>query len=676
LSDELQQFIDSLADQVLILEPGFRVVRANEVLLQALGCSSDAVVGQYCYQIAHGRSKPCSSPSGACPALDVWNGETMSRSIHVRTAPDGSRRYIEVIASALTDLEGESEGASGVRLVVEVVRDVTAQKQVSAKLVRRNRELAALLSMARALTRSLELETVLAEALRQAATVVGADAGAIYLADESKGRLELAAHKGLAEEFAQSLGRHAQNEGITTQSAQAGGAVVFAPVSSALAEKYTSAGEIPLSSMASRPLRVAGRLVGVLTLLFRESRTFTPAETASLIALARALAIAIENARLFESVSRAEREWQQTFDAIRDAIAITGPDYKIVRVNQAFIDLFGLPEEQIIGQRCCYLFYGAAGPTPGLRCHQIIRTQQTAPVEVDNLSIPGTFHISLFPLHDARGEFQGLIHSVRDVSEERAMRELVARNERLVAMGRLAASVAHEINNPLFSIRNCLALLDDVVPKDEPSRSFLHLAKSELDRLARTVRDLLDFVSPRQEPRALVDLNQVLERAIFLTGKQMDYAHVTIVRELDPDPPQLLASAGQLAQVAINLILNGIESMPDGGELHIATRAGPQWDDVEAAPGRTVQTVQMIIADTGCGIPQEYLEAIFEPFFSTKDEVKGVGLGLPISHGIVQRHYGSIDVQSEVGMGSTFIITLPLLTEEDWEAWERQKTAS
>jgi two-component system NtrC family sensor kinase len=676
LSDELQRFIDSLADQVMILEPGFRVVRANAALLLALGRSSDAVVGRYCYEIGHGRSKPCSPPTGACPALDVWNGETTSRSIHVRTAADGARRYIEVVASLFKGLEGESEEASDVRQVVEVIRDVTAQKQVSAKLVQRNRELAALLSMARALTRSLELETVLAEALRQAATVVGADAGAIYLYHRTQDSLELAAHKGLKEEFAQAMGHYVQNKGIIAQSSQTDGSVIFDRVPSALTEQHTPAGEVPLGSMASRPLRVAGRLVGVLTLLTRETRTFTPAETASLTALARGLAIAIENARLFEGVSRAEREWQQTFDAIRDAIAITGPDYRIVRVNQAFVDLFGLPEERIVGQRCCHFFYGASGPTPGFRCHQIIRTQQTTPVEVDNLSIPGTYHISLFPLYNARGDFQGVIHSVRDVSDERALRDLMAHNERLVAMGRLAASVAHEINNPLFSIRNCLALLDDVIPEDEPSRSFLHLAKSELDRLARTVRNLLDFVRPSEEPRALVDLNQVLERAIVLTGKQMEYAHVTIVRQLETDLPQLLASAGQLAQVAINLILNGIEAMPDGGELQIVTRFGPQWDDMEIAPGRAVHTVQVIVADTGCGIPQEHLGAIFEPFFSTKDEVKGVGLGLPISHGIVQRHQGTIDVQSEIDVGSTFTVTLPLLTEGEWESWEKRKAAS
>jgi two-component system NtrC family sensor kinase len=301
---------------------------------------------------------------------------------------------------------------------------------------------------------------------------------------------------------------------------------------------------------------------------------------------------------------------------------------------------------------------------------------QTGPVEVDNLIIPGTYHISLFPLHDERSKFLGLIHSVRDVSEERAIRDLMAHNERLVAMGRLAASVAHEINNPLFSIRNCLALLDDAVPDDEPSRSFLHLAKSELDRLAQTVRNLLDFVRPSKEPRSFVDLNQVLERAIFLTGKQMEYAHVTIVRELAPDLPPLLASAGQLTQVAINLILNGIEAMEEGGQLRIVTRTGPQWDDVEAAPGRVVDTVQMTISDTGCGIPPEHLEAIFEPFFSTKDEVKGVGLGLPISHGIIQRHHGTIEAQSETGVGSTFTITLPLLNEKEWELWEKTKTAS
>ena len=671
MSDELQRFIDSLADQVLVLDPDFRVVRANRALLQALGRSGDEVAGHYCYEIGYGRSRPCSPPDGTCPALDVWNGETTSRAIHVRPAADGSKRYIEVITSLLEDDVKQK------RQVIEVMRDVTAQKQVGAKLVQRNRELAALLSMARALTRSLELETVLAEALRQAAIVVDADAGAIYLCDTTESEPTLAAHRGVTEEFAQALARCVWNESITDRSRQANRTVIFDHVPPPLAERYTPPGQVPLGTMVSRPLRVAGRLVGILTLLTRETRAFAPAEIASLTALTRGLAVAIENARLFGSVSRTEREWEQTFGAIRDGIAITDPDYKIVRVNQAFLDMFGLTEEEeAIGQRCCHIFYGATGPAPRFRCHQIMRTGQTAPVEVDNLVIPGTYHLSLFPLHDEQGEFLGLIHSVRDVSEECAMRDLMTRNERLVAMGRLAASVAHEINNPLFSIRNCLALLDDVIPDDEPSRSFLHLAKSELDRLARTVRNLLDFVRPSEEPRSLVYLNQVLEKAIFMTGKQMEYAHVTIVREFTPDLPPLLASADQLTQVTINLILNAMEAMSDGGQLRIVTRPGPQWDHVEAAPERVVDTVQIIVSDTGSGIPQEYLEAVFEPFFSTKEQVKGVGLGLPISHGIVHHHHGTIDVQSEVNVGSTFTITLPLLTEEEWESWDKSKAVS
>lgn len=670
MNGALQRFIDSLADQVLVLEPGFRIVRANKPLLQDIGRSSDEVVGRHCYEISHGRSKPCSPPTGTCPALKVWDGEPTSRTIHTHLTADGSQRSIEVTASLLGDEAGQ------VQQVIEVMRDVTAEKQVGAKLVQRNQELAALLSMARALTRSLELETVLTEALRQASIVVDSDAGAIYLCDENEDDLVLAAHKGLAKEFAQSLARYIGDTRDLSRPRLANGTVTFSHVPPTLAEQYILADEIPFSTMVSRPLRVAGRLVGVLTLLTREPRTLTRSETAPLAALARALAVAIENARLFENVSRAEREWEQTFNAIRDAIAITGPDYRIVRVNQAFLDLFDLSENQVIGKRCCSIFYGAAGPTPRFRCHQIMQSGQTTPVEVDNLVISGTYHISLFPLYDEEGNFRGLIHSVRDVSEQRAMRDVMARNDRLVAMGRLAASVAHEINNPLFSIRNCLALLDDVVPTDTPANSFLNLAKSELDRMARSVRNLLDFVSPGEEPRALVNLNRILERAIFLTGKQMDYAHVSVIRNFAPELPALLASADQLTQVAINLILNAIEAMPQGGQVEITTRPGPQRDDVAIASGRLVDTVQMIISDTGCGIAPEHLEVIFEPFFSTKEEVKEVGLGLAISQSIIQRHHGTMEVESEVDEGSTFTITLPLLTEEEWESWEKREAVS
>jgi two-component system NtrC family sensor kinase len=670
MDDELQRFIDSLADQVLVLEPDFHIARANRALLQNVGRADHEVVGHYCYEINHSRTEPCSPPTGTCPALEVWNGKSIGRSIHTHLAPDGSERYVEVVACPLETEHGI------VRHVVEVIRDVTAQERVSTKLVQRNRELAALLSMARALTRSLELETVLTEALHQVSIVADSDAGAIYLWDHAQHDLVLAAHKGLTKEFAQSLASHVWSEESAQQARQENRAVIVDQVPPDLVQRHGLADEVPLHTMATRPLRVAGRLVGVLTLLTRETGTFTPAEIAPLTALARSLAVAIQNARLFDSVLQAEREWAHTFRAIRDAIAITGSDYRIVRANEAFLDMFDLSQEEVVGQRCCQLLYGVAGPTPRFRCHQLMRAGQTTPVEVDNLVIPGTYHISLFPLHDENGEFLGLIHSVRDVSEQRAMRELMARNERLVAMGRLAASVAHEINNPLFSIRNCLALLDDAVGDDEASKPFLNLAKSELDRMARTVRNLLDFVRPGEEPRARISLSKVLERAIFLTGKQVEFADVTVVKDLAPNLPPVYASADQLTQVAINLVLNALEAMPDGGQLRLAARPGPKWDDVEAAPGLAVDTVQMIVADSGCGIAARHLEAIFEPFFSTKEEVEGVGLGLPISHSIVQRHQGTIDVESEVGVGSAFIITLPILTEEAWRSWENTEDES
>ena len=129
MSDELQRFIDSLADPVLVLDPDFRIVRANQALLQSLDCSANEVVGRQCHEIGHNRSMPCVPSSGTCPAAEVWNGKATSRSIHVHPSPDGSKRYVEIVASLLTDEEDQT------RRVVEVMRDVTAQKLVGAKLV-------------------------------------------------------------------------------------------------------------------------------------------------------------------------------------------------------------------------------------------------------------------------------------------------------------------------------------------------------------------------------------------------------------------------------------------------------------------------------------------------------------------------------------------------------------
>jgi PAS domain S-box-containing protein len=374
------------------------------------------------------------------------------------------------------------------------------------------------------------------------------------------------------------------------------------------------------------------------------------------------IGVAIDKARLFSALEEARREWETTFSALQDGIAIVDRDFRIVRVNRTLANMFGMEPEDMLGRPCCKVFYGKDLPQqPWCRCRQVLATRKVTSIETDQLQSSGIYDIRLDPLLDATGELIGVIHSFRNITETRQLRNLMAQNDKLIALGRLAASVAHEVNNPLFSIGNCLTLLEDSTPPDDPNRTFIRLAQSELSRMGETVERMLDFARPAREPRALVEVNDLLTNAILLTEKHMDYSKVAPLTDLASDLPILYASGNQLTQVFINLILNAIEAMPEGGEMRIASRLIKE--DVR-------DHIEMEFTDTGIGIPPEHMERIFEPFFSTKQEVKGVGLGLAISYGIVKSHGGSITVSSQVGKGTTFIIRLPVLSKEEAEVWE------
>ncbi len=230
--------------------------------------------------------------------------------------------------------------------------------------------------------------------------------------------------------------------------------------------------------------------------------------------------------------------------------------------------------------------------------------------------------------------------------------------EKLSSLGQMAASIAHEINNPLSGVLLYTQLLakkiaGDDIPK-ENALNYLSKMESELTRSTRMIRNLLDFA--RQSPPALrmVDINEVVNRAFELAAHSAKLQHIQVVKELDPSLPQPMADFDQLQQVCINLILNAIQAMSEGGRLTLRTSANDGQLKIE-------------VQDTGCGISPENMHKLFTPFFTTKGKGKGVGLGLAVAYGIVQRHYGKIEVQSKVGEGTTFTIYLPVHREEHEE---------
>jgi signal transduction histidine kinase len=267
--------------------------------------------------------------------------------------------------------------------------------------------------------------------------------------------------------------------------------------------------------------------------------------------------------------------------------------------------------------------------------------------------------VSATEIRDARGAVMAIVSVMQDIGrlrelERRRLEQVLFDSEKLAATGRLAASIAHEINNPLEAVQNALYLLQKEFGEDSAKRPYLDIAARETQRMSRILRQMLGFYR-QQEAMAATDLNALVEEAGGLVVKRLRERGVQIENQLDPGLPRIRASADQLKQVLLNLMLNAADSMPKGGTITVATQAGAGAET--EVFGR--DAVQIQVRDTGAGIPDELLAQIFEPFFSTKPG-KGTGLGLWVSQGIVQSHGGTMRVRSRVGRGTTFMITLPV----------------
>lgn len=217
--------------------------------------------------------------------------------------------------------------------------------------------------------------------------------------------------------------------------------------------------------------------------------------------------------------------------------------------------------------------------------------------------------------------------------------------EKMAAVGRLSASLAHELNNPLQGVQNCLHLAGREDLPEEKRKEYFDLARAELERLMNTARRMLDFYRPNASTQTQVNLVDLLEYVLSLMSKQLHEAHVNVIKDIRDDLPLITAVGSQVQQVFINLILNAADAMaPAGGDLRITART---WED----------GIELLFQDSGAGIPLERQPNIFEPFFSTKDG--GTGLGLTVSYNIITAHGGSLELLPDRAPGACFRILLP-----------------
>lgn len=259
-------------------------------------------------------------------------------------------------------------------------------------------------------------------------------------------------------------------------------------------------------------------------------------------------------------------------------------------------------------------------------------------------TVPVLINASIFA--DEFGKPLAMIRIIRDLTEQKEIEQLekqLLQADKLATVGQLASGVAHEINNPLGNISLYAQILLKKV-ENESDRKKLNIINEESNRAAHIVKGLLDFARQSEPRMTPTDVNDEIRKALDLIKHQMTGIKVTTIFQTIP---KINCDPGQISQVIMNLLTNSIQAITENGEIKIETRLEKN-------------NVEILIADNGCGIPEENLNRIFDPFFTTKKPGEGTGLGLSISYGIIKRHNGSIDVKSQVGKGTTFTIKLPI----------------
>ena len=358
------------------------------------------------------------------------------------------------------------------------------------------------------------------------------------------------------------------------------------------------------------------------------------------------------------------------------AIVVLNTDFTIAEANEAYLKTVNKPKDRVIGDYCYRVSHGLSAPCsssrPDMRCPMVetLRSGASAHVIHEHLHPGGAStycNIVTYPLKNQQGQVSQIIEIWRDITEEFSSRwerrvsqfksdlQKLVQEDRMISLGKLVASCVHEINNPIQGLLTFSRVMEETLAEGTPTaddlaqfKSHLAIMSRELERCGLIVAGLLSFARESRPEYAGLNLNEILNTVLGLTRHSMRLKQIVLSTNLAPQALWIHGDANGLQQCFLNLIFNAIEAMPGGGRLTITSLAEPGAGEVRVE-----------IEDTGGGIPPEHLDHIFDPFFTTKADGQGTGLGLSIVYGIVKNHQGSININSTVGRGSTFVLSFP-----------------
>ena len=373
--------------------------------------------------------------------------------------------------------------------------------------------------------------------------------------------------------------------------------------------------------------------------------------------------------RIEAELRKANAFFDNLIDSSPDGIVAADLAGKVVLFNAGARRILGYAEDEPVAGMSVDAFYPARGAREVMRKMRgpdhggqgKLQRQRVILLPRDGREVPVSLSASIIREGGREtatvGTFRDLRPAERMEKKLEEARVQLFNAEKMASVGKLAAGIAHEINNPLSGILIYANLVLEDLPPDDPHAEDLRSIVQETARCKAIVKDVLEFAREAAFEMHPTDLGQVVETGLRLLIKKAFFRNVHLFKDLDPAAPPVLGDAARLRQVVLNLVINAVEAMKGHGSLTIKTRVH--------ADG---QRVRLEIADTGPGIPEEILPRIFDPFFTTKRVGEGTGLGLSVTYGIVKEHHGTIRVESKVGKGTTFLVDLPMASGEEADA--------
>jgi len=520
------------------------------------------------------------------------------------------------------------------------------------KMKKTDRNLDSIVAISEAVNQSFDLDRILQIALGVVLKLRGLAAGAICLKDGASDTLALKAYEGFSKEAIKPIENTILGDRFAELLGKTGEPIIVGDISSIpfLAEIQRATRD--LNSLAIIPVSVQDTNAGFMSIHSKNPIHFRPHVIQLLKVIGLQIGFGIRNEKTLKDCQR-NLKWSEHILRSGPLGVITlDTEGKILAFNREAESLLGLQLDTFRGKAYWDVFVGQPMILDALRNRHPVQE-----VIIHN-NERGRIYVNLnnSPIKDETGQDQGSIIIFQDITETKRTDEHLQRISNLASIGQLAAGIAHEVRNPLSGITYVLDDLHDHLKSDNERRSLIESAIKEMDRLDGIVTSLLDFAQVNRFDFSYHNVNTVIDDAYLLVKKQCKNQKIKVLRKFGENIPEIMIDPKRLKQAFLNFMLNSIDSMKKGGVLRISTK-GYSGSRGKMKTSNQSKFVEVIIEDTGSGIPIQEQRRIFDPFFTTK--LKGTGLGLSITHSIVNEHSGRISLESEKGKGARFTVYLP-----------------